>query len=439
MRSQHVPLSVPLTPEEMWTQGVQSQRGFLSSPGGAVDKVRQQPATIPADAVAGAKGNNVGKGFETFAAIQVVGEDKQRKVFGADFFSGGGLDDHAEAKIVRGLEKSGPDDLTGGRMIVVVEQNCCPSCEARLRAFAQKKGLAEIEIHVPERQSLTNPSKVVTPKTAATTSFKNLPVTTKLKQAKKITFAAASKLAMPQATSKARTAVIGALAGLGSAIALGILQSVMKDAIADSLAKMPKPKADPRTAGAFFSDPTTAKSLRLIDLFGRKLQPFGQELAQHHTSVVAQTNAEIMLLAVAKLSDLERLEFLSGLNDQLNAYTNDLNIVFDNLDAAKNVAAQTIDTAQGAEQLAKAIDNALIADWLLKQGFSFDEILEMHANLRDYAGRVRRVFQDVNTVHAQVEKLLEQANELAHQVNKLYWHISAANIAAELKKRGIEP
>lgn len=49
--------SEPLSPEEMWRQAVQSQRGFLSSRGGDQDIYRQQPATIPSGAAAGDKGS----------------------------------------------------------------------------------------------------------------------------------------------------------------------------------------------------------------------------------------------------------------------------------------------------------------------------------------------------------------------------------------------
>jgi hypothetical protein len=167
------PLTQPLSPDEIWHQTVQSQRGFQSSPSGAADKYRRQPATIPPSAAAGDRGSAVGKGYETFSGIQLLDKDGRRVAFGAGFFDGGGLENHAEAKIVRGLEKNGPATVPDGRLIVVVEQDCCPSCEARLKQYAQKVGLTEIEIHVPVRESLRQAGKIVAPKTAATTSFMN--------------------------------------------------------------------------------------------------------------------------------------------------------------------------------------------------------------------------------------------------------------------------
>jgi hypothetical protein len=168
------PLTQPLSPDEMWHQAVQSQRGFQSSPRNAADKYRRQPATIPPKAAPGDKGSAVGKGYETFSGIQLLDQDGRRVAFGADFFDGGGPENHAEAKIVRGFEKNGAATVPNGRLIVVVERDCCPYCEARLRQFAQKVGLTKIEIHVPLRESLRQAEKLVTPKTAATTSFRNI-------------------------------------------------------------------------------------------------------------------------------------------------------------------------------------------------------------------------------------------------------------------------
>jgi len=138
-QQQQNPLTQPLTSEEMWRQAVQSQRGFQSSPSGPGDTLRRQPATIPQGVTPADKGSRVGKGYETFAAIQVLDKDGRRAAFGADFFDGGGDDKHAEAKIVRGLENNGPATVADGHLVVVVETDCCPSCEARLKEYAQKR------------------------------------------------------------------------------------------------------------------------------------------------------------------------------------------------------------------------------------------------------------------------------------------------------------
>ena len=430
-------LTKALSPEEMWQQTVQSQRGFLSSPSGAADRGRQQPASIPQGAVAGDKGVKVGKGYETFTGIQILDKDGRRIAFGADFFDSGGPDMHAEAKVVRAFEKNGPVTVPGGRLMVVVEQDCCPSCEERLRAYARKIGSTDIDVYVPQRESLTQAGKAVSPKTAATTSFQNTGKPTTVKKLRRMSVAVPSLAASggPSATaSRARTAIVGTIASLGAGVALGILQSTMKSEMLKSIEGMPKPQRDARGAGTFFSDPKTGKAIRVIDLLGKNLKSFGRELNEHHAKLIASANLEVGLLAVSTLSFPERLEFLSGLEDQHAIYAQQLDVVFDNLEAAKALGPNAIESARAAEDLARLVDRALVADWLLKNGFAFEEIVDIHQNLKGYASRVRAVFQDVDALHADVQRLMREQAAQASSVNRLRWSLILARAAEEAKK-----
>ena len=428
------PLTQPLSPVEIWQQAVQSQRGFLSSPSGAADKYRRQPATIPPNVVPSDKGVAVGKGYETFSGIQLLDKDGRRVGFGANFYDGGGPENHAEAKIVRGLEKNGPAKVPDGRLIVVVEQDCCPSCEARLKRYAQKVGVTEIEIHVPARESLRQLGKFVTPKTAGTTSFKNTGKPTTINKLRSISIPHGSFPEGPP-SFRARTAVVATIANLAAGVLLGIVQAKMKEEMLESLAKMPKPQIDGRNAAKFFADPSTGKAIRLIDLMSKHLKPFSAELDEHHAKTITAANLEIALLSISSLSVNERLEFLTGLQEQLNLYRDQLDVVFDNLEAAKGMSAKALESAEGAEKLANLVDRALVADWLLKQGFSLNEIVSIYENLTNYASRVRRVFQEIDALYDQVKKLLRDQGELSSQVNKLYWSISLSRITEELKKQ----
>jgi hypothetical protein len=232
---------------------------------------------------------------------------------------------------------------------------------------------------------------------------------------------------------------VGTIANLAAVIALGILQAKMKEAMLKDLENMPKPRVDRQAAASFFANPSTAKAIRLIDLMNKNLEPFGRELDEHHAKIVAGTNAEVALLALSeKLSVDERLEFLTGLHEQLEIYERELNVVFDNLQAAKGLSAKALDAARGAEELANLVGRDLVADWLLQQGFSVDEIYEIWNNLKSYASQVRRVFADVDGLHVKVKKLLQEEAKLHSQVNKIYWSISLKRIAEELKKKGIQ-
>lgn len=176
-------LSVPLTPEQLWENVVQAQRGFLSSPSGPADAFRRLPATLPPNINdPNWKGAPVGKGYETFAAIQLLDKAGLRVETGFGFFEGSGLDQHAEARALRGLEKHVPASIPGGRMMVVGDQVPCPNCRTRLIDFARAKQIVQIETWVPVRESMTKQGQTVSPKQTARSSFQAGRPTTTLRR-----------------------------------------------------------------------------------------------------------------------------------------------------------------------------------------------------------------------------------------------------------------
>jgi hypothetical protein len=163
--------STTLTPAEIFYYVIQRFRGFASSSGGTADALRLIPATVPGMAIAGGSGHGIGKGFETFAGIQVVNRQGKSVGLAADFFDGGGPDNHGEARAIRGLRGLvRPGEAIGGKLMVVVEKEPCPNCTVRLLSYAREQQLSEIETYLPTRQSMTS-LRQVTPKTASKTSF----------------------------------------------------------------------------------------------------------------------------------------------------------------------------------------------------------------------------------------------------------------------------
>lgn len=450
-------LTKPLTPDEMFQYGVQNTRGFWSSPGSKQDVHRKQPATINIDPKG--VGTPVGKGYETFGAIQIVDADGKQVAFVTEYFDKGGLDNHAEARAIRGLEKFAPDaSVQGSKMIVVVDQEVCPSYRQRLLDYAKKKGVAEVEIHLPERADMRVPGKTASPKTSARTSLQGgrPPLTIKKQEtitlrkpvprinvpdtgARKSVSGGADKPGPKgmglKGDNSIRTAVKGAVVGTAAGLAAGLLTSKFKEEMLKSLENMPKPKIDKRSAGEFFSDPNTGKAIRLIDLLNKNLKPFGEALVLHHQEVIGRTNLEIYLLAASSVQDPERLEFLSGLESELDVYWNQLLAIRDNLEAAKGLEAKALDAAKGAEELANMVEQPLVTKWLFDTGFDVNEIVTIWENLKSYASRVRRVFAQIGELHNQVERMIDEHSKLCSGVNKIYWHIVGSRIAEEMKKR----
>ena len=446
-RDQQVRASPPLTLEERWKYTVQQQRGFNSSSGGKQDAFRSQPATLPQGPLGGPKGVGapVGKGFETFASIQIVTKDGQKVGLAADFFDGGGAENHGEARAIRGLENSAPARVEGGRMIVLTEKDPCSSCEQRLVAYARSRGIPEVEVYVPDRSSLTNPSVSVTPKQASRTSFQAGRPEVTIKPLRRIKVSGSSAVAAAESAAEsaepvfsARTAVVATIAKLGAAIALGILQQEFREKMLKDLENMPKPKIDKRAAEDYLSDPKTGQAIRLIDLFNKNLSPLAHDLADHLMKISGQVKAELMLVSLSSMSDEARLDFLSGLSEQLQIYGDQLWQMRMNVDAAQDLEPKALEAAKAAEDLFSLIDNRLTEEWLFRQGFQVEDIANMRDNLRSYSSRVRKVFRDLKELSGQVDACRSGQGELSSAISTISWQIIGARVRQQMKERGIQ-
>jgi hypothetical protein len=147
-----------LTPDEL-LRFMGSQRGFGTASG---------PAKIDPKGV----GKPTGKGYQTYAAIQIIDNQGKQVRVGIGAYLGG--TEHGEAAAIAALRSGLPTgaNLKGGTMIVAVEQIPCEGCTSALKSFAEELGLSKFEVYVPARESLTAPGTTVRPKTAATTAFR---------------------------------------------------------------------------------------------------------------------------------------------------------------------------------------------------------------------------------------------------------------------------
>lgn len=150
---------LPALSAEELTKFLHSQRGFgTSAPG---------PQAIDPKGI----GKPTGKGYQTYAAIQVVDGQGNQVAVG---IGGYGAADarHGEHMAIDQLRASlKGKEVPGGRVVVAVEQIPCPDCAAKIKAFAAEVKASSWEVYVPQRASVANPSKLVKPKTASTTVF----------------------------------------------------------------------------------------------------------------------------------------------------------------------------------------------------------------------------------------------------------------------------
>lgn len=146
------------------------QRGFTSTaPRTTLDAFGQTVVTRDALSPFDPRvfGKELGLGFETHAVIQIY--DAKGNIVAEDigaFFKKGRP--HAEAEAMGTmLPRLENVDVTGGRMVVIVDQiPCAGQCGPGLKMVAQKLGLETYEVYLPLRESMTEPGVPASPKTS---------------------------------------------------------------------------------------------------------------------------------------------------------------------------------------------------------------------------------------------------------------------------------
>jgi hypothetical protein len=220
-----------------------------------------------------------------------------------------------------------------------------------------------------------------------------------------------------------RTAIIGTCANIAGAVAIGIFQDKFRAYMLSEIKRMPKPRVDTSGAKEFFSNPQSRKAINVINLLNKDVDPFARELAEHHQKVISVAAIELTLLRLSFIPDTEKLEFLKGLEAQLDAYDANLTIAEDNLEASQQVSIDAIETAKGGEAAAKIIGNIMVADELVQAGISVEEIVDTIEFFDHYSWRVRSAFDDLARLHAQVTRQRHELANIRSDLNLFFWQI----------------
>lgn len=222
------------------------------------------------------------------------------------------------------------------------------------------------------------------------------------------------------------TSVKAAVGKLASGVAINIFTSYFHDKMLKNIRDMPVPKIDKRRAKDYFADPRTRRSMRIVDLLHKNLRPFIDELQEHHATVSATVNIELALLAALAASNTDTdlravLERLGRIEDELEKYERALYKAFDNVVAALDLEARSLKAAKAAGSLRDMIDNVVVADYLLKLGFSFDELVAMWRSLNHFAHGIPETFKDLKDLHRVLRRLMDDVSTAAKEVNVISW------------------
>jgi hypothetical protein len=222
-----------------------------------------------------------------------------------------------------------------------------------------------------------------------------------------------------------RRVVGNMLLHLGSGVALGLFQAWFKGKVARDLDALPKPKIDRRGAQSFLNDPKAADGAHLLDLFNKNMKPFQQELEIDNQGVITNLNLRLMALALKQdktRQDVEaRLGELDDIDDELGEYDDALSTVADNLDAILEKEEGALEAKKAAIDLRALLTNGMVLDWLIKEGFSVEEISSMDSNLAFLSASITMLFDDTRSTQALIQRLREKANTLRRASKKIWW------------------
>ncbi len=236
-----------------------------------------------------------------------------------------------------------------------------------------------------------------------------------------------------------KTMVRGMLSNLGAGFSLGILQEAFKEKILADLSNLPKPEINKQGAKEFLSNPKHGKPLRIIDFLNKNFPKFEKELNENHLLVMTVGMLElsgISLIKVERVEDYEkRFERLSELNDGLQKYGDLLYQVDENIEALLELETKAMESREAAEDLSEYTMNILVMDFLIKQGFTIEEIDRMDAVLNQYSYSIKDLYTHAYKLRNTLNDLIEDYEDLSNAVMKAWWNEFGEQLQKSLKKR----
>jgi hypothetical protein len=223
----------------------------------------------------------------------------------------------------------------------------------------------------------------------------------------------------------AKSALKSAAVSIGTGVAMSILQDWFKQKVLDDLAALPQPRPDKRTARAYLSDPKTKDGIRALDVLAQNLGPFSTDLEAEQAKISGARFTQLIATAVMpeKTTDdyEKKLHRLDELQNDLDAWEQELLTIDSNLDALLELEGQLKQTAQAAQDLKKMLSLIGVADELLKMGFSYEEYIDLLSVLDNLSSQVATAMANAHKAKEAVRKALNQTADFDHQVNQLWW------------------
>jgi hypothetical protein len=209
---------------------------------------------------------------------------------------------------------------------------------------------------------------------------------------------------------------------VAAGVAVGLFQAAWKDRVTSDLQSLPRPNVDKRSGAEFLLDPDSHPGLKDINLMNRHFGSLGKQLEDHHGDRMAAIGADLLLTAVVetkKAKDFEkRIGRLEGMSDSLDDYETSLGIMEDNLDAVLDQEDALREFQESSRVVRTVISNAVMANELVKIGFSFEELEQLHGFLTGNINAIDNILKHAKSVNKKIAGLMTKSANMRRELEK---------------------
>lgn len=218
----------------------------------------------------------------------------------------------------------------------------------------------------------------------------------------------------------------GAVLGFGMGLLTGFALEKYREWMRDSLAAVPPIEIGTEPLNEYLK--SSPGATQVSGLLSKDIDGFALSLEQNGRALLLDAAGRTLNVGLATFSQDKRIEQLRDIGDGVDAFLSDLTQAQRGIDQALQLETVGHERIAAAESLADMIlskkpnrANGLVWDWLVKQGFSIEEILQMHANLRKYASDIGGLFRRLHLLSESAGRIRAETINFSSRLNGIFW------------------
>ena len=215
----------------------------------------------------------------------------------------------------------------------------------------------------------------------------------------------------------------GAIVAVGAGYLAGFALEKYREWMEQSLAAIPPIEIGKESLAVYFE--RSAAAMNINNLLSKEIDSFAEDIEENSKRALSSAAAEVILL-IGELSAAKRIKMLGRLNTEMGSFQNEVFKAKQSINAALELESIGHERIKAANDLADVIinkagrANVIVWDFLVKK-LSVDEIVMIHNNLRDYAGRIRSLILRLHELQVRTDNAYVEIVSFSYKLNKIYW------------------